>query len=122
MEEDISGPSSSHPETSLVVSNASKIPPFTLDQQSGNQMIQKILAKLLAHAGFEGAKIGALNVMTDIMTDYLLNIGKTLRYYWDDCGNSMDGDVSKKLIKKGWRYRYDFLIWFYIGNAGSCTL
>jgi transcriptional activator SPT7 len=121
MEEDISGPSSSHPEASLVVSNTSKIPPFTLDQQSGNQMIQKILAKLLAHAGFEGAKIGALNVMTDIMTDYLLNIGKTLRYYWDDCGNSMDGDVSKKR-RDGGTVIIFFLIWFYIGNAGSCTL
>lgn len=57
-------------------------------------MAQKVLSKLLAHAGFEGAKMGALNVLTDVMTDYLTNIGKTLRSYWDDYGHDMDGDVS----------------------------
>lgn len=61
-------------------------------------MSQKVLTKLLTHAGFEGAKLGALNVLTDIMTDYITNIGKTLRYYWDDYGHQMDGDVSGSLF------------------------
>jgi transcriptional activator SPT7 len=65
-----------------------------LNTESSHQMSQKILTKLLTHAGFEGAKLGALNVLTDIMTDYMTNIGKTLRRYWDDYGHKMDGDVS----------------------------
>ncbi|GAN05795.1 SAGA transcriptional complex subunit [Mucor ambiguus] len=73
-------------------SSSAKIPPFALNTESGHQMAQKVLSKLLAHAGFEGAKIGALNVLTDVMTDYLTNIGKTLRSYWDDYGHDMDGD------------------------------
>ncbi|KAL0136261.1 hypothetical protein V8B55DRAFT_1537872 [Mucor lusitanicus] len=73
-------------------SSSAKIPPLALNTESGHQMAQKVLSKLLAHAGFEGAKMGALNVLTDVMTDYLTNIGKTLRSYWDDYGHDMDGD------------------------------
>ncbi|KAK4521289.1 uncharacterized protein ATC70_011903 [Mucor velutinosus] len=73
-------------------SSSAKIPPLALNPESGHQMVQKVLSKLLAHAGFEGAKMGALNVLTDVMTDYLTNIGKTLRSYWDDYGHDMDGD------------------------------
>lgn len=58
-------------------------------------MLQKVLSKLLTHAGFEGAKVGPLNVLTDVMAEYLTNIGKTLRCYWDDYGHKMDGDVRR---------------------------
>jgi transcriptional activator SPT7 len=75
-------------------SSSSAIPSLSLNNESGHQMIQKVLSKLLTHAGFEGAKLGALNVLTDVMTDYLTNIGKTLRCYWDDYSHQMDGDVS----------------------------
>ncbi|KAG1106850.1 hypothetical protein G6F42_016588 [Rhizopus arrhizus] len=72
--------------------SSSKIPPLALNTESGHQMAQKVLSKLLTHAGFEGAKMGALNVLTDVMTDYLTNIGKTMKAYWDDYGHDMDGD------------------------------
>ncbi|KAI8636118.1 hypothetical protein BD408DRAFT_426659 [Parasitella parasitica] len=84
-------------------SSSAKIPPLTLNPESGHQMAQKVLSKLLAHAGFEGAKIGALNVLTDVMTEYLTNIGKTLKCYWDDYGHEMDGDeiLSHSLYENG---------------------
>ncbi|CAO3653291.1 unnamed protein product [Mucor hiemalis] len=71
---------------------AAKIPPLSLNSDSSHQMCQKILSKLLAHAGFEGAKSNALNVLSDIMTDYITNIAKTLKCYWDDYGHHMNGD------------------------------
>ncbi|CEP13306.1 hypothetical protein [Parasitella parasitica] len=84
-------------------SSSAKIPPLTLNPESGHQMIQKVLSKLLAHAGFEGAKIAALNVLTDVMTEYLTNIGKTLKCYWDDYGHEMGGDeiLSHSLYENG---------------------
>lgn len=82
------------PKQLTLPTDISKLPPLTLDNESGHQMSQKVLTKLLTHAGFEGAKLGALNVLTDIMTDYITTIGKTLRTYWDDYGHKMDGDVK----------------------------
>ncbi|KAL0092816.1 hypothetical protein J3Q64DRAFT_1231691 [Phycomyces blakesleeanus] len=68
------------------------IPPLIMNQDSSQQLTQRTVAKLLAHAGFEGAHTGALNVLTDMMSDYLLNVGKTLRTYWDDYGRQMNGE------------------------------
>lgn len=82
----------------VIPSSSAKTPPLALNSESGHQISQKVLTKLLTHAGFEGAKLGALNVLTDIMTDYITNIGKTLRYYWDDYGHQMDGDVSHNYL------------------------
>jgi len=84
--------------------SSSKIPPLALNTESGHQMAQKVLSKLLTHAGFEGAKMGALNVLTDVMTDYLTNIGKTMKAYWDDYGHDMDGDVSIHYEIHEWRH------------------
>ncbi|CAO3688768.1 unnamed protein product [Rhizopus stolonifer] len=72
--------------------STSEIPPLCLNNESGYQMCQKIVSKLLTHAGFEGAKTGAMNVLSDIMIDYMTNIGKTIRTYWDDYGQKMSGD------------------------------
>ncbi|GAA5801474.1 hypothetical protein HPULCUR_006922 [Helicostylum pulchrum] len=83
---------SKEPQPLTLTCDPSKLPPLNLDSESGHQMSQKVLTKLLTHAGFEGAKLGALNVLTDIMTDYIKTIGKTLRTYWDDYGHKMDGD------------------------------
>lgn len=88
---------SKEPQPLTLTCDPSKLPPLNLDSESGHQMSQKVLTKLLTHAGFEGAKLGALNVLTDIMTDYIKTIGKTLRTYWDDYGHKMDGDVSETL-------------------------
>jgi transcriptional activator SPT7 len=56
--------------------------------------MQRSLIQLLSHAGFEGANTNSLNVLTDMMTDYIGNLGKTLRHYFDDYGKEMDGEVK----------------------------
>ncbi|KAG0172229.1 Transcriptional activator spt7 [Apophysomyces sp. BC1034] len=68
------------------------IPPLIINPTSGQQLLQRTLTKLLAHAGFEGAQTGALNVLTELFMDYMLNIGKTLRCYWDDYGQQMSSE------------------------------
>ncbi|KAI9315156.1 hypothetical protein BX666DRAFT_1959745 [Dichotomocladium elegans] len=67
-------------------------PPLIINQDSGLQLVQRTLAKLLAHAGFEGAQTTALNVLSELLVDYLLNVGRTLRCYWDDYGKQMSTD------------------------------
>ncbi|KAI8980411.1 hypothetical protein BDB01DRAFT_796328 [Pilobolus umbonatus] len=89
--------------TPSVIYPSTPIPPLTLDNESGHQMLQRILSKLLTHAGFEGAKMNALNILTDITTEYITNIGKTMRSYWDDYENKMTGDemVVHSLYENG---------------------
>lgn len=57
------------------------------------QLMQRTLVKLLAHAGFEGAHKSALDVFTELAMDYILNVGRTLRAYWDDYGRQMSKEV-----------------------------
>lgn len=76
------------------------IPPLSLNSDSSYQMTQKVISKLLTHSGFEGAKTGAMNVLTDIMIDYITNIGKTMRSYWDSYSHEMNGDVSACMSKR----------------------
>ncbi|CEG71789.1 hypothetical protein RMATCC62417_07459 [Rhizopus microsporus] len=79
-------------DTPLEGSSVYKMPPISLTSETGYRMCQRVISKLLTHAGFEGTKTAALNVLTDIMTDYITNIGRTLRNYWDDYGHKMSGD------------------------------
>ncbi|RCI06534.1 Transcriptional activator spt7 [Rhizopus stolonifer] len=95
---------SSQEQLSIVPSSSVKErPPLSLNSESGHQLAQKILSKILLHAGFEGAKVGALNVLTDIMTNYLTSIGKTMRSYSDNYGHQMNGDemLSHSLYENG---------------------
>ncbi|KAI7882180.1 hypothetical protein K492DRAFT_206338 [Lichtheimia hyalospora FSU 10163] len=71
------------------IQDADSYPPLIINRQSGMQLMQRTLSKLLAHAGFEGAQSTALNVLSELFVDYLSNVGKTLRSYWDDYGRQM---------------------------------
>ncbi|KAG8907063.1 Transcriptional activator spt7 [Tulasnella sp. 403] len=44
---------------------------------------------LLEHAGFEGASKAALSVLTDAAADFMMNLGRTLRFYTDKYGQNM---------------------------------
>ncbi|KAI9268278.1 hypothetical protein BDA99DRAFT_603761 [Phascolomyces articulosus] len=78
--------------TALVPANKKQLPPLIIDQKSGLQLIQRTLSKLLGHAGFEGAQSTALNVLTELAIDYMLNVGRTIRSYWDDYGRQMSNE------------------------------
>ncbi|KAK1231020.1 Transcriptional activator spt7 [Marasmius sp. AFHP31] len=45
--------------------------------------------KVLEHAGFQGSSKAALDVMTGVTADYLLNVGRTIKFLSDKFANSM---------------------------------
>lgn len=64
-------------------------PAIIVNQEASQQMLQRSLSQILEHAGFESAQSTALNVLTDLMSEYFSNIGKTARKYWDQHGKDM---------------------------------
>lgn len=79
------------------------LPPLAITKEAGYQMMQQSLTQILIHAGFEGAGSNALNVITDIASQYFSNIGKTLRSYLDEHGKIMKTEeiLSHTLSKNG---------------------
>ncbi|KAH7883356.1 hypothetical protein F5I97DRAFT_1904452 [Phlebopus sp. FC_14] len=45
--------------------------------------------RVLEHAGFQGASSGALDVLASVTSEYLLNVGRSLRYLCDKYARSM---------------------------------
>jgi transcriptional activator SPT7 len=78
-------------------------PPLIVPEKASHQIIQRSVVQLLSHAGFETAQTNALNTLTDLVSDYFLNIGKTLRKYIDQHGTSMPFEdiVSLTLKQNG---------------------
>ncbi|KAH9949306.1 hypothetical protein B0H21DRAFT_147863 [Amylocystis lapponica] len=46
-------------------------------------------SKVLEHSGFQGTSKGALDVLTSVTSEYLLNVGRTIRFMCDKFGNQM---------------------------------
>ncbi|CAO3611432.1 unnamed protein product [Cunninghamella echinulata] len=67
-------------------------PPLLLTESVAQDILQRATSKLLTHAGFEGASESTITILNDVATDFILNIGKTLRSYWDDYGKQMSGE------------------------------
>lgn len=84
--------SKSHVATFIPSSSSSDFSSVEIGQEATQQMMQRTVIQLLTHAGFEGAQGGPLNVITDLMSEYFSNIGKTVRNYWDTHGHDMTGD------------------------------
>lgn len=91
-------------------------PPLLITDSSAQDIFQRMTSKLLAHAGFEGANENALRVLTDVATDYITNIGKTLRCYVDDYGKQMTGEV-KRIEKVLYDWLIGLLMW--VGNTDA---
>ncbi|KAI8364636.1 uncharacterized protein BYT42DRAFT_589889 [Radiomyces spectabilis] len=81
--------SAEYDHTNYIPHASSSNPPLLLNDRIGRQITQQTITKLLTHAGFEGAQTTSLNVLTDLAVDYLSNIGRTLRWYWDNYGQTM---------------------------------
>lgn len=79
------------------------LPQLAVTKEAGYQMMQQSLTQILIHAGFEGAESNALNVITDIASQYFSNIGKTLRSYLDEHGKVMKSEdiLSHTLSENG---------------------
>lgn len=58
-------------------------PPFNLNDECAALVGEKVVAKVLAHVGFEASQVNAFDTMTDVFGEIMMNFGKTLRMYMD---------------------------------------
>ncbi|KAH6897911.1 SAGA complex protein [Coprinopsis sp. MPI-PUGE-AT-0042] len=58
-------------------------------EDSAHDCLGWMSGKVLEHSGFQGTSKGALEVLTSVASDYLLNVGRTLRFMSDKYGKSM---------------------------------
>jgi len=49
--------------------------------------------KVLEHAGFQGTSASTLDVLTGVTSEFLLNVGRTLRFLCDKYAKSMTPEV-----------------------------
>ncbi|RIA88033.1 hypothetical protein C1645_775983 [Glomus cerebriforme] len=73
------------------------LPPLVMNRNAGFACLQRVVVKLLQHAGFESGSSMAVNILTEVAQDYLLNLGKTMRAYLDDVFNKK---TPEEIIKK----------------------
>ncbi|KAG2185419.1 hypothetical protein INT44_002210, partial [Umbelopsis vinacea] len=66
--------------------------PLILNQDASQELMQRTVAKLIEHAGFEASQSSALSVLSDVATNYFSSLGKTLRVYWDTYCNKMSDE------------------------------
>ncbi|CAG8591540.1 4792_t:CDS:10, partial [Paraglomus occultum] len=71
------------------LTNINGLPPLIMNKYTGNALMERVVVKLLQHAGFEAAQSSALSVLTDVAVEYMLNLGKSLRAYCDEHDKTM---------------------------------
>ncbi|KAK9721801.1 Transcriptional activator spt7 [Basidiobolus ranarum] len=81
------------------------LPPLLISKEIGNTMLERASTKLLAHAGFEAAQPIALALLTDVVIEFFLNLGKTLRSYMDSYNHGMSAEeiILHSLYENGIR-------------------
>lgn len=86
--------------------------PLEGGKEVAKRRVSNIATTVLEHAGFEGllaifefikmnvtdwdigASKNAMDVLTDVAADFMMNLGQTLRFYTDKYGKSMSAEVS----------------------------
>ncbi|PWN51023.1 hypothetical protein IE53DRAFT_368416 [Violaceomyces palustris] len=67
--------------------------PFSrINCSSARENISWNAQSLLAHQGFEGSQKAAVDVLSDVMTEFLMNMGRTLRLYSDRYARKMSAE------------------------------
>ncbi|OBZ69870.1 hypothetical protein A0H81_10152, partial [Grifola frondosa] len=66
-------------------------------------------SKVLEHAGFQGTSKVALDVLASVTSEYMLNVGRTIRFLSDKYGNSMSAEeiILHTLFDSGITRIYD---------------
>jgi transcriptional activator SPT7 len=60
-----------------------------LSSEGATEILESKTQFLLAHAGFEGVQRAAIDVITDVASEYIMSIGRTLRMYTDQFAHEM---------------------------------
>ncbi|KAJ1818463.1 Transcriptional activator spt7 [Coemansia sp. RSA 2598] len=67
--------------------------PFDLDAASARKLLQRTSALILAHTGFDSITEPAMSTLADFFIDYMTNLGRTLRSYYDKHGRTMSTEA-----------------------------
>lgn len=79
----------------------SRLGGIEVGQDNAMDCMQWSMDKVLEHSGFQGASKIARNVLADTASEYLLNIGRTLRFLVDRFGKTMNPEVSFLCVNHG---------------------
>ncbi|KAI0774954.1 hypothetical protein BD413DRAFT_611933 [Trametes elegans] len=60
-----------------------------LGAENANDCLRWMGGKVLEHAGFQGASKIALDVLASVASEYMFNVGRTIRFLCDKYGNKM---------------------------------
>ncbi|KAJ1912817.1 Transcriptional activator spt7 [Mycoemilia scoparia] len=97
--------------------------PFVMNGKSAKALMQRTCSILLSHAGFEGLTNVALGCFTEFITDYILNLGKTVRSYIDKYSRTMSVEaiLSHSLYENGLESIEDLEYYIHddIGRCGA---
>ncbi|KAF7308941.1 SAGA complex protein [Mycena kentingensis (nom. inval.)] len=63
--------------------------PIEVGSENAEQCMQWMGSKVLEHSGFQGTSKVALDVLASVTSEYLLNVGRTLRFMSDKYGKTM---------------------------------
>ncbi|KIY67539.1 hypothetical protein CYLTODRAFT_490531 [Cylindrobasidium torrendii FP15055 ss-10] len=63
--------------------------PPEVDERSGEQCLRWMGTKVLEHAGFQGTTKSTLDVLASVASDYLYNVGRTIKFLCDKHGSTM---------------------------------
>ncbi|KAJ2852728.1 Transcriptional activator spt7 [Coemansia brasiliensis] len=67
--------------------------PLRMDAHGARKLLGRTLALMLAHAGFDAATDAALACLGGFVSDFINNIGRTLRVYIDRHGRTMSNEA-----------------------------
>ncbi|OMJ30089.1 Transcriptional activator spt7 [Smittium culicis] len=84
--------------TSKEVSEFSSSKPKTLpkldfNKNSGSHLMNRICSLILAHVGFEKLTAQALGIISEVVIQYITNLGQTLRIYTDNHSKNMSSEA-----------------------------
>jgi transcriptional activator SPT7 len=68
-----------------------------IDEERANGCIRWVGEKVLEHAGFQGATRSSLDVFSGVFMEYLLNVGRNIRYLTDKYSQTMTSEVGFSL-------------------------
>ncbi|KAJ1950566.1 Transcriptional activator spt7 [Linderina macrospora] len=66
---------------------------FRLDASGSRKMLERVIALVLAHTGFEAISADAMSCLSEFIMDYMRNLGRTLRTYSDKYSRTMSGEA-----------------------------
>jgi len=71
----------------------SKLSGIDIGEENATDCLTWASEKMLEHAGFQGTSKVALDVLTTVTSEYLLNVGRTIRFLSDKFGQTMTPEV-----------------------------